>query len=257
MKNKILLLVELALYGILAILLIGVLLGFLGGSKFNFNFWEEQEMNITTNFKANTADVKDFDISLVSEDLYIEQSTTDDVRIEVYSNDPDYAPYVEQAGSTVRIRVPKRIIGFNFQSGYVKIYVPKNAEFKYDIDLVSGKTHAYINGDLDVNVVSGGIYVDGTPKKTKLRAVSGRIELAYDAAPTQNISLETVSGRIELAIPENEGFTLGYSSISGRTKTDFADNNMDFRKKGTYTYKNGVVKIDASTVSGGISVNKK
>ena len=142
-----------------------------------------------------------------------------------------------------------------------KLTVPKTAR----LDAVES-----VNGSVVVSNMTNFseiTAVNGTVKATNLRGtadlstVNGTVYADFDRLDSSStISLETVNGSVKLFIPSDSNATLKAETTNGSIKNDF---RLPVRK-GKYVGRdlhgkigNGEVKINLSSVNGGLSISRK
>jgi len=105
---------------------------------------------------------------------------------------------------------------------------------------------------IDVNHVSGSIYMDNITGTTNARTISGKIVANFAKNPPNDSSFHTISGSLKTSFPKNLNATIDYDLLSGSFKSDF-----DYRKGNNKYQKiigNGKVNIDFKTISGSVYV---
>ena len=124
----------------------------------------------------------------------------------------------------------------------VKVYIPKDKAFEYQVNTVSGKISMQdvkANDDLIISTTSGEVEVVGvsTTENIDISTVSGNIEIA-DAVAGHDVSISTTSGGvIQNNVSANDEIEIG--TVSGNITSDTLNANS----------------LSASTTSGEVRVN--
>ena len=124
----------------------------------------------------------------------------------------------------------------------VKVYIPKDKAFEYQVNTVSGKISMQdvkANDDLIISTTSGEVEVVGvsTTENIDISTVSGNIEIA-DAVAGHDVSISTTSGSvIQNNVSAND--EIGIGTVSGNITSDTLNANT----------------LNASTTAGEIRVN--
>ena len=128
----------------------------------------------------------------------------------------------------------------------VKVYIPKDKAFEYQVNTVSGKISMQdvkANDDLIISTTSGEVEIVGvsTNENIDISTVSGNIEIA-DAVAGHDVSISTTSGevRVNMLILEKEA---EISTISGDVEIGIGEPSDDY-------------SVEISTVSGNINSEK-
>lgn len=124
-----------------------------------------------------------------------------------------------------------------------------------DIETVSGKIQCKGEiSNLDLNSVSGRIDFAGSAREADAESVSGEIDLNLED-DTKTLDLKTVSGDLTVAVSEkNSGVTVDFETVSGSFNSEF---ESYAKGKGHYVIGNGDIQLNAETVSGDLSIEKK
>ena len=124
----------------------------------------------------------------------------------------------------------------------VKVYIPKDKAFEYQVNTVSGKIRMQdvkANDDLIISTTSGEVEVVGvsTTENIDISTVSGKVEIA-DAVAGHDVSVSTTSGGvIQNNVSANDEIEIG--TVSGNISSDTLNANT----------------LSASTTSGEVRVN--
>ena len=104
---------------------------------------------------------------------------------------------------------------------------------------------------LTLETVSGDLDYSGTLDKLDFGGVSAQADVLLTNFP-KSIDVETVSGDVNLTLPKECGFTLEKDSVSGHFSSE-----LETRKEnGKYVYGDGQCKIDVEGVSASITIRK-
>lgn len=122
-----------------------------------------------------------------------------------------------------------------------------------DVDGASGRSR-FENcqlGSLNMDTVSGDVFVSGTATELDVDSISAAVEAQLTNVPSK-ISADAVSGSLELTLPKDAGFTLELETLSGNFRSDF-----DTTKNGSiYRSGDGRCQIELEAVSGDITIQK-
>ena len=128
----------------------------------------------------------------------------------------------------------------------VKVYIPKDKAFEYQVNTVSGKISMQdvkANDDLIISTTSGEVEIVGvsTNESADISTVSGDIEIT-DVVAGHDVSISTTSGevRVNMLILEKEA---EISTISGDVEIGIGESSDDY-------------SVEISTVSGNINSEK-
>ena len=128
----------------------------------------------------------------------------------------------------------------------VKVYIPKDKAFEYQVNTVSGKISMQdvkANDDLIISTTSGEVEIVGvsTNESADISTVSGDIEIT-DVVAGHDVSISTTSGevRVNMLILEKEAES---STISGDVEIGIGESYDDY-------------SVEISTVSGNINSEK-
>lgn len=128
----------------------------------------------------------------------------------------------------------------------VKVYIPKDKAFEYQVNTVSGKISMQdvkANDDLIISTTSGEVEIVGvsTNESADISTVSGDIEIT-DVVAGHDVSISTTSGeiRVNTLILEKDA---EISTISGDVEIGIGESSDDY-------------SVEISTVSGNINSEK-
>ena len=126
-----------------------------------------------------------------------------------------------------------------------------------NINISSGDINLYgiISNNYDIETASGDISVDSISGSGKVSTASGDIKLKYnDIAEFSKVN--TASGDIDLTVPDKLSFEFNGSCTSGNINSNLNLNYTKGKKQASLNSGNeSNKKIDASTLSGDISIN--
>ena len=128
----------------------------------------------------------------------------------------------------------------------VKVYIPKDKAFEYQVNSVSGKIRMQdvkANDDLIISTTSGEVEIVGvsTNESADISTVSGDIEIT-DVVAGHDVSISTTSGevRVNMLILEKEA---EISTISGDVEIGIGESSDDY-------------SVEISTISGNTNSEK-
>lgn len=128
----------------------------------------------------------------------------------------------------------------------VKVYIPKDKAFEYQVNTVSGKISMQdvkANDDLIISTTSGEVEIVGvsTNESADISTVSGDIEIT-DVVAGHDVSISTTSGevRVNMLILEKEA---EISTISGDVEIGIGESSDDY-------------SVEISTISGNTNSEK-
>ncbi|MCQ2592644.1 MAG: DUF4097 domain-containing protein [Treponema sp.] len=236
-------------------------------------------------------EIKAFDIDILSESLYFEETNDKNISVEFYCT-KETMPQVNVYQDCLKIngKVSKNLVSMVNRKIVVKLPKDYNAN-QIDISTASGSVHLnslstpkldcstssgsiHLNNGtidsadiksnsgsihltdisaqtIDCNCTSGSIHLDGSFSKVEANAVSGSINLKLDKELSEKSSFRTTSGSIHLDIPENSNATFKYSVTSGSYNNKI---NGTKGKSGTDILGKGSEPISLHTTSGSITI---
>lgn len=100
--------------------------------------------------------------------------------------------------------------------------------------------------------VSGSINAGVQADEVKLSTTSGAIHLS--GSEFDNIKCSSVSGSIHIAIEDGTGFNASASSTSGSINLSCGESHIKGSRSGNYVMGDGGTKINASSVSGSVTI---
>lgn len=203
-------------------------------------------------------------VSVAPENIEILPGDCDDIVIQ-YRDDKDNSMYeIKDSKSTLKFKRNDFELSVNAFSVFditklfsmddimndedltVKVYIPKDKAFEYQVNTVSGKISMQdvkANDDLIISTTSGEVEIVGvsTNENIDISTVSGNIEIA-DAVAGHDVSISTTSGevRVDMLILEKEA---EISTISGEVEIGIGESCDDY-------------SVEISTVSGNTDSEK-
>lgn len=257
---------------LLSILLVGVIGGmiFLMNTNFdfsNFNIGISSQSKKLVEEKEIT-NIKDFNIESEVADIYIENSESSTIKVELYSDDAkeyeitelnDQIKVVLKEKSSfklfkktpvIKIYAPKtynKLFTINERTGDIKISEFENADL--DINLTTGDTEVKSINDVNIKFTTGDIEIRNA-NNVKLDGTTGDIEVGKVKSLTSKITTGDVNVDIVDNIKTNiktgdiEINTINNSCELTSTTGDIEINNATINKKSKITSGTGDVKID-------------
>lgn len=250
-------------------------------NKLNFNYTFDFNHKISENRYSINNNIKDIEISLVSQDLNINEYDGDDILVQIKNNKTSNCELSTEENenklilssnhsipshSLINISIPKKIINnislkltnnsgeigisdLNLKSlttftssGEIQL---SNLNLKY-LSLNSSSGDINLNNinssETKVNSVSGDIQCNGNFGDLYTSSTSSDIDFTFENS-LKNSSLGSISGCISLNIPKQCGYKINYYTISGEINSSKLSNG------------NEEAIIDIKTTSGDISIN--
>ena len=203
-------------------------------------------------------------VSVAPENIEILPGDGDDIVIE-YRDDKDNSIYeIKDSKSTLKFKRNDFELSVNAFSVFditklfsmddimndedltVKVYIPKDKAFEYQVNTVSGKISMQdvkANDDLIISTTSGEVEIVGvsTNESADISTVSGDIEIT-DVVAGHDVSISTTSGevRVNMLILEKEA---EISTISGDVEIGIGESSDDY-------------SVEISTISGNTNSEK-
>ncbi|MBQ9730951.1 MAG: DUF4097 family beta strand repeat protein [Bacilli bacterium] len=185
--------------------------------------WNPVEKDLHINFSKEDSLIRDFNISLISADLFMNGVSVREMDLVTVSGD------IELKNSKISNKIDIESV-----SGNVEVELEQNAE-KVIINTVSGdvKVTSFLLEKLSINTVSGDVEYfmnkfDTTgPKKLEIETVSGDVNLYLKEATNATIDFETTSGMFLCQLDEklnNGKYVLG----NGNDLYDIETTSGDF-----------------------------
>lgn len=276
MKNKTIILIQIAVLVLVFIMLSGIAAAFIFRGDFvrgfKMPFFGGDEGSLTMTQSQTFSDIKEINVDAISYSVYIEEHNSSDVIVEEYiKSTANVKNEISSQGGELYFKQPKKFAFFNMDFGKIVIKVPQGSELKYDIDSVSGKinldaqsktadlettsgsVNLYQSGDTaDVNSVSGSIKGYAPFRKIDAESISGSIKLTADYK-TSEVKADTISGSVKIELLDTGvGYIMEYSTVSGSVKDEY--NNTKYEKRGTVKQGDEQIDIETTTVSGSINL---
>lgn len=155
------------------------------------------------------------------------------------------------------VKLPKEIkldnVIMNVVSSDVQVH-ELSAE-KISIHTVSGDAEGLFTqaDEVSVNTVSGTVSMSAKQvDAVAVSTVSGNAAFRFETAP-KKVSIDSVSGDATLYLPENVGFYAEMDSVSGKVSGSLP---MEQKEKKTYVSGDEACRIDISSVSGDVKLDK-
>ncbi|MDO4509644.1 MAG: DUF4097 family beta strand repeat-containing protein [Lachnospiraceae bacterium] len=212
----------------------------------------------------NTDTIETIIVSVAPENIEILSGDDDDIVIE-YRDDKDNSIYeIKDSKSTLKFKRNDFELSVNAFSVFditklfsmddimndedltVKVYIPKDKAFEYQVNSVSGKIRMQdvkANDDLIISTTSGEVEIVGvsTKESADISTVSGDIEIT-DVVAGHDVSISTTSGeiRVNTLILEKDA---EISTISGDVEIGIGESSDDY-------------SVEISTVSGNTNSEK-
>lgn len=215
-----------------------------------------EDMEYTAN---NTDTLETIIVSVAPENIEIIPGSGKDIVIEYrdYKDDPIYE--IKESKSVLKFKRNDYELSVNAFSVFdftklfsmddimsdedlnVKVYVPKDSAFEYQVNSVSGMINMQdvtANDDLIISTTSGEVNITGVNagEGVEISTVSGEVEI-NDIIVDEDINISTTSGSITQSNVTARGDN-GFGTVSGNITADIVN----------------VRKFEASTTSGKISV---
>lgn len=166
-----------------------------------------------------------------------------------------------QDGTTLRIKFAKS--GYHAQNTPQKklnVTLPQSTTL-YELDVEAVSADVTVNGisatKMEIESVSGNISVSeaNATQELDLKTVSGNIQATLLKLPTE-LDLKTVSGDGTLTLATDAAFFAEFETVSGNFSCAFGE-PVKTGKKYTITVAGAASKIEAETVSGNFTIQKK
>ena len=280
MKNKTLIIVSITILSILALSFIGGMIYFLK-NDFNFNFsFGSKNMSLIDSFEMNALEIKNIKLNVYSTDIEIEESKTEDIKVEYFSSKEKDIEIRKENNSIIidEDKINNVCVGICFNKRKIVLYIPNSYTGEYNIETISGDIKSSIdmtnnkfnfitksgdlslqnvglinittisgdleikniNDDASIQTTSGDMEINQVNKTININTTSGDIDI-NELNISDNSNIKTISGDIEI----NNNISHCYveiDTVSGDKKINNSDRKSDI-----------VLKV--KTVSGDISVN--
>ncbi len=189
------------------------------------------------------------------------QKGLNETKVKFYENnnkvycylDSPYFDFDEKTGEYHSNGKHNKTYTYRYEIHYT-IKVPFNTNL--DLSTINGGK-IYVNDvnatTIDVNHISGSIYMNNISGTTNAKTISGSITANFNKIPKEDCSFYSVSGSLKTSFPDNLNATIDYNLLSGSFKSDF-----DYRKGNNKYQKiigNGKINMDFKTISGSVYIN--
>lgn len=138
-----------------------------------------KELQLSNTEEISTQGVEEINLSYVSENITIKESTSDKITVKEYLNlnEKNYYSSISKSGKTVTIERGKRP-PINMVKENVEIYLPKNYKGSLIVTTVSGTIKVPDSEQLDItDKKASGTIGEKQEIKVELTATSGKIEV--------------------------------------------------------------------------------
>lgn len=272
--------IRIVLFSIIIVLLLAVLAAALGLGKYITNV-NSSTGNMSSSGSVPAEAVRDVEVQWISGSIKIQTGDVDQIHFSESGIYPEDKCMVwKQEGQKLIIQFEKETVFNNIHFGttfdYGKdliITVPTSwvadeiaihsvsadveaAELicqEIELENVSGKCE-FTNcatDEFSLETVSGNVTYVGKINTLSCEGVSAKCTATLSNHPRE-ISMDGVSGDMILTLPADCGFRASMDSLSGNISTEFETSNNN----GSYVFGDGSCIIDASTMSGNITIRK-
>ena len=271
--------VRIVLFSILALSLVGVLIGGIAFKRYTapgIIVRGTTEAPVVSRNHFNAEEIDRLNIDWAAGKIVILPVEGSEIAVTEELLGEDDEMVLKLDGSTLYVEYSENAVSLNFGSINKKnlyITVPQDWVCKeLDIDAASATVQAEFltveklesstaSGEhtfrdckveqLTLETVSGNLDYSGTLDKLDFGGVSAQADVVVTNFP-KSIDVETVSGDVNLTLPKECGFTLEKDSVSGHFSSE-----LETRKEnGKYVYGDGQCKIDVEGVSASITIRK-
>lgn len=253
----------------------------MNGVRFHFATFGIPGGTVASEGSVTADQIRELQIEWVSGSVTIQTGDTDTITFrETGASDEKDTMVWKQTGDKLQIQFQKPRVWFGFSFGTdadsskdLVITVPDHwdaqglqitsvsAEVSVEgitassLDLENVSAHCRLTDctvqELQIQTVSGAVDVTGAVNDICVETVSAdcTLTLAYG---TSELDVDSVSGDLILYFPSSQGFTAELDTVSGEITTAFSTT----MENGTHTHKDGSCKIEASSVSGDIIIER-
>lgn len=284
--------IKLIIWTIIAVLILALTVtlfvrpSLLSGININFPSMASLTYSNSENYsigKASVKDINSIEIEWINGQVNIVASDNNNSEVSFSEesnsvlNDENSLRWFNDNG-ILRIKFCKSGISLkNNVNKTLNVILPAGVEYdEIEIDTVSADisiSNVSVN-KLELESISGDIFTDSTTAKeadasttsgtaeftdfecNKLgfESVSGNITIEFaNTAKPSTVEVETVSGDATIKLPEELGFTAEIDSVSGDFSSDL---EIKTQSKNHFIRGSGEVRIDISTVSGDLRIEK-
>jgi hypothetical protein len=139
------------------------------------------------------------------------------------------------------------------------------AATRTEVETVNGSIRLRdVGGQLKARTVNGSITVEGQRfDQVKLSTVSGRLRFEGAVNPRGHLEARSVNGSVELRLPRDTSGSFVLGSANGRLESDFhpggggRDDGHEGDRKLSFTVGSGGAQIEARSVNGSVSIQKR
>lgn len=249
--------IKVVLLSVLAVVLVGVMLFFMfsrwAHKRLYFSFGDFGKSELQLSEVYSKEQIKKMNFSLVSADIDVKYSNSDEIKLEIYDKD-DKSYNVSLTDGMLDLdfsKVSRICIGFCYSDRRVVMYLPEEFQGNIDVSTASGEVdiESFVNSDIKVTTASGDVEVKGA-SKVSVSTASGEAILK----DIPNVNVKTISGDISVSNVQ----TLEGSSVSGSVYVNNLKGSIDFKTtSGDYELDN--IYLDKSSrlssVSGEVEIN--
>jgi len=249
-------------------LLLGVLLVSacaLAGSKPGYLTEElHQTYSVTPNSRVS--------LSNINGPVHISSWDRNEVRVDAvkYAHSQerlDEAKIEVKAGSdsvSIRTRYPQHDTTWNSYghdnpaSVEYTLTVPRGARLS-DIELINGDLDIQgVSGEVTASCINGELKADGLTGRSHLSTINGPLNASFSQLASQSVEVSSVNGSVSLTLPSDVGAEVAASTVHGEISNDFGLKQARHQWVGGGlhgTLGNGGAKITISNVNGEIEIH--
>lgn len=233
--------------------------------------------------KFDIADIKEIEISYISEKIILYPSDSDELVVKEYLNTTgeNMPAIIKNENGRLQVKSGKsqkswwNIFQIPLGVEKIEVYLPMSYRNSLSLSTVSGSVtsdQSWEMNKVSANSTSGAIKIAGiSAKQFSLSTVSGKIVAGKltgsgNASTTSgSISLEskkvdgdihasTVSGSVKITVPQKSDFGFKVSTVSGRINSFFELPSKGKKNVSARYGEKTDISIDLSTVSGSITI---
>src|SRR6202453_2932655 len=99
--------------------------------------------------------------------------------------------------------------------------VPRNARLD-EIKLINGELDVNgVSGEVHASCIKGKLVAQNLAGRAELSTINGRLDARFDQLPASTVELKSVPGSVELTIPSDSKAEIEASTVSGGIENDF------------------------------------
>ena len=99
--------------------------------------------------------------------------------------------------------------------------VPRNARLD-EIKLINGELDVNgVSGEVHASCINGKLVAQNLSGRAELSTINGRLDARFDQLPRSTVELNSVNGSVELTIPSDSKAEIEASTVSGGIENDF------------------------------------